>query len=238
MSERYELFYWPGIQGRGEFVRLAFEDAATPYVDVARQPDGVKTMMALLRGEEGAVRPFAPPFLRHGKFVIAQTANILQYVAPRLGLVGESEHARLTAHQHQLTITDFVAEVHDTHHPIASSLYYEDQRAEAKRRTQLFLKERMPKFLGYFESILESNDGKHMVGRSHSYVDLSMFQVLEGMNYAFLKTFHHYKAKIPRLMELRERVAARPHVSAYLASERRLDFNTQGIFRYYAELDE
>jgi glutathione S-transferase len=234
---RYELFYWPGIPGRGEFVRLALEDAGAPYDDVGRMPEseggGVPAILAALEGGLGGVRPFAPPFLRAGRLVIAQTANILHWLGPRLGLAPDDEAGRVTALQHQLTIADLVTEAHDTHHPIGVSLYYEDQKPAAKRRAALFVKERMPKFLGYFEALLDGRPW--LCGRTITYADLSLFQVLEGLAYAFPKSFA--RRKIPRLRKLRDAVAGRARIRAYLASERRVPFNEEGIFRRYPELD-
>jgi glutathione S-transferase len=232
---RYELYYWTGIQGRGEFVRLALEDAGADYTDVARER-GDAAMMPFLRGERPGPRPFAPPFLKAGRLVIAQTAAILHYLGPRLGLAPASESARLYAHQLQLTITDLVAETHDTHHPIASRLYYEDQREPAQARAEDFRRYRLPKFLRYFEDILEAGNGK-AIPRQHSYVDLSLFQVMSGLDYAFPHSMRRLRRKLPRLCAVTERVAARPRVAAYLASPRRLAFNESGIFRCYPELD-
>jgi len=233
----YELYYWPGIQGRGEFVRLALEQAAAPYVDVARQPKGMTAMMKLLeRGGDG-LRPFAPPFLKSGGLVIAQTATILAYLGPRLGLAPRDEPTQLRAQQLQLTIADLVGEAHDTHHPIAGSLYYEDQKREARRRSQSFVEERIPKYLGYFEQVLEDNGGRHLIGRALSYVDLSAFQVISGLDYAFPNAMARQARRIPLLRRLHGRVAEQPPLAAYLASERRLPFNEQGIFRHYPELD-
>jgi glutathione S-transferase len=238
---KYELYYWPSIPGRGEFVRLALEDVGAPYVDVARVPKrGVDALFPVLGGSLGGARPFAPPVLRAGKLVIAQTANILAYLGPKHGLVPRSEALDLEARQHQLTIADLVAEAHDTHHPIGSSLYYEDQKPESKRRSTAFLDARMPKYLGYFEEVLAANKksrGKWLVGRDRTYVDLSMFQVIEGLRYAFPKRFGRYSKKIPKLMALSDRVAARPRIAAYAASPRRIAFNEDGIFRHYPELD-
>ena len=190
---RLRLYYWPGIQGRGEFVRLALEDAGEPYDDVARLPgfgNGVPAMMHFLEGHLQGPGPFAPPFLADGKLVVAQTANILSYLGPRLGLVPRDEAARLAAHQLQLTVADLVVEAHDTHHPLGPTFYYEDQKPEAKRRAAAFLRERIPKFLGYFESVLRTNrrkGGPYSIGARHSYVDLSLFQIVEGLRYAFPK---------------------------------------------------
>jgi len=229
----YQLYYWTGLQGRGEFVRLCLEDAGAEYTDVARI-EGDEVMTPFLDGEhEGAV-PFAPPFLKSGRLIIAQAANILQYLGPRHGLVPESEAKRLHAHQLELTITDLVAEVHDTHHPVASELYYEDQKAEAKKRSKDFREHRIPKFLDYFEKAVERGGGKFPL-REHSYVDLSLFQIMAGLEYAFPKAMA--KQKVPLLRDLKKRVEDRPKVAAYLASERRIPFNTSGIFRYYPELD-
>ena len=237
----YELFYWPGIQGRGEFVRLAFEDAAAPYVDVAREPGGMKALEKLLRerGTPGAPTPFAPPFLRHRKLLIAQTSAILHYLGPRLGLVPATEAGRFTALQHQLTIADWVAESHDAHHPLGVNLYYEDQKPEASRRSEDFRSARLPKFLGYFEGLLSVNKGRsYLTGARVSYADLSLFQVVSGLRYAFPRAFARHARKAPRVLELAERVAQRPNIAAYLESPRRLAFNEQGIFRNYPELDE
>lgn len=239
---RYELFYWPSIQGRGEFVRLALEAAGADYVDVARERGrglGVEAMVRLMEGPEPQRPPFAPPFLRAGRLLIAQTANILQYLGPRLGLVPKTEAARLWAHQLQLTVEDLVVDVHDTHHPVAASLYYADQKREAKRRANYFTTERAPELLGYFENVLQRNPGGsgHMIGRGLSYVDLSMFQVVAGLRYAFPNMMARLEPALPGLVALHDRVARRPRIAAYLASERRLPFNEDGIFRHYPELD-
>lgn len=234
---RYELFYWPTIQGRGEFVRLALEETGADYVDVARRGDrAVAAMMKMTEATSG-VPPFAPPFLRAGTLVLAQTANILLYLGPRHGLAPKNENARLHLHQLQLTITDFVAEVHDTHHPIGASLYYEDQRAAAKKRSEEFWKERVPKYLGYFERLIAGNKGTFATGRRLTYVDLSLFQIVEGLRYAFPNRMKRFERSIPRLLTLHDRVGARPNIAAYLASPRRIAFNEDGIFRHYKALD-
>ncbi len=232
---RYELYYWPSIQGRGEYVRLALEEAGADYLDVARLR-GVPAMMRMMEGQSGTP-PFAPPFLKAGKVVIGQTANILFYLGARHALAPKAEAGRLWVHQRQLTITDFVLEVHDTHHPIGPSLYYEDQKSEAKKRTQEFWDERVPKYLGYFERLLDGSGGHYVTGRRLTYVDMSLFQLVEGLRYAFLKRMKTFERKIPGLRELHDRVAARPKIAAYLASERRIPFNEDGIFRHYKELD-
>jgi glutathione S-transferase len=233
---RYELYYWPGIQGRGEYVRLALEEAGADYADVARGERGMAAMMRMMEAKSGTP-PFAPPFLKAGKLVIGQTANILFYLGSRHGLAPKAEAGRLWVHQLQLTVTDFVMEVHDTHHPIATSLYYEDQKAPAKKRTGEFWDERVPKYLGYFERLLEQNGGSWLTGRRLTYIDLSLFQIVEGLRYAFPKRMKAFERKIPGLVDLRDRVAARPNIKAYLASKRRIAFNEDGIFRHYKELD-
>ena len=235
----YELYYWAGIQGRGEFVRLALEEAAAGYVDVARGPGGEQAMMRMMRDAPSGRVPFAPPFLKAGDLVIAQTANILLYLGAHHGLAPADEGGRLWAHQLQLTIADFVDEVHDTHHPIASGLFYEDQRQEAKARASDFLKSLAPKYLGYFERVLEHSPAgsDHLLGAELTYPDLSLFQIVSGMRYAFPRAMARLEPKHPRLVALYDRVGARPRIAAYLASDRRIPFNQHGIFRHYAELD-
>ena len=235
---RYQIYYWPEIQGRGEFVRLALEDAGAAYDDVARSKAGMDKMMAMMNGGRDKHPPFAPPFLKAGKLVIAQTANILFYLGPRLKLAPRDEAGRLWLHQLQLTVTDFVKEIHDTHHPIVGSLYYKDQKPEAKKFTHYFLKDRVPKYLGYFETVLTKSGGPYLLGRKFSYIDMSLFQLIEGLRYAFPNAMKRVERKIPRAVALRDKVAARPNIKAYLASPRRLPFNEWGIFRHYPELDE
>jgi glutathione S-transferase len=232
---RYELYYWPEIQGRGEYVRLALEEAGAAYVDVARESAGTPEMMRMM--EEGDTPPFAPPFLKAGKLVIGQTANILLYLGARHGLAPKTEAGKLWVHQLQLTISDLVLEIHDTHHPLGPSLYYEDQKAPAKRRSEDFWKERVPKYLGYFERVLKENGGAYVTGRRVTYVDLSLFQIVEGLRYAFPKRMKAFEGDVPRVLELHDRVAMRPNIRAYLASDRRIPFNESGIFRRYKELD-
>jgi len=238
---RYELYYWPSIQGRGEFVRLALEEAGADYVDVARRPArsgmGVPALMRLMGDATLERPPFAPPFLKAGRQLIAQTANILLYLGPRLRLAPRDEAGRLWAHQLQLTVTDFLKEVHDTHHPIAADLYYDEQRREARRYARHFLAGRLPKYLDYFERVLARNGGRWMVGAALTYVDLSMFQVVAGLRYAFPRAMARLAPGIPLLMALHRRVASRPRTAAYLKSKRRLPFSRQGLFRHYAELD-
>jgi glutathione S-transferase len=232
---RYELYYWPEIQGRGEYVRLALEEAGAAYVDVARESAGTPEMMRMM--EEGDTPPFAPPFLKAGKLVIGQTANILLYLGARHGLAPKTEAGKLWVHQLQLTISDLVLEIHDTHHPLGPSLYYEDQKAPAKRRSEDFWKERVPKYLGYFERVLKENGGAYVTGRRVTYVDLSLFQIVEGLRYAFPKRMKAFEGDVPGVLELHDRVAMRPNIKAYLASDRRIAFNESGIFRRYKELD-
>lgn len=235
----YELYYWPGIQGRGEFVRLALEEAGAAYVDVGRQPGGMDRMMALLGGEDVARPSFAPPFLRHGKTLIGQSANILLFLGGRHGLAPKRESDKLWTHQIQLTIADLVVEAHDVHHPLGGDFYYEDQKPESLRRSTLFRKNRLPKFLDWFETILAQNpkgDG-HLVGARLSYADLSLFQAVEGLRYAFPRTMKRAEAKCPKVVALHDAVAARTRIKAYLASDRRQAFNEHGIFRHYPELD-
>jgi glutathione S-transferase len=233
MVQSYELFYWPGIQGRGEFVRLALEEAGEEYEDVARGPGGVDALMAALK--EGPTPSFAPPFLRVDGMTIGQTAAILMFLGERHGLAPRDTAGRLWTHQLQLTIADLVGEAHDTHHPVGNSLYYDDQKEEARRRAADFTAARIPKFFNYFSRVLGDKD--YLLGSEITYADLSLFQVLEGLAYAFPKAGSKALAKHPNLAALRRRVAARPRMAAYLSSPRRLPFNEDGIFRRYPELD-
>jgi glutathione S-transferase len=239
---KYELYYWPGIQGRGEYVRLALEDAGADYVDYALVPEkkggGVPALQRWLEGFDVARPPYAPPFLKAGRRIIGQTANILLFLGPKLGLAPRDASGRLWTNELQLTIADFVAETHETHHPVASALYYEQQKREAKRRTRDFIEARMPKYLGYFERVLQRNTrGSGLVDARITYADLSLAQVIAGLRYAFPKASKAALADYPRLVALHDEVFARPRLKRYLRSKRRLNFNRQDIFRHYPELD-
>lgn len=239
----YELYYWPDIQGRGEFVRLTLEEAGADYIDVARRSSGegggMPALSALLEREDIAHPPFAPPFLKDEDVLIGQTAAILLYLGDRHDLAPRDNAQRLWTHQIQLTIADLVGEAHDTHHPLGADLYYEDQKTEARRRAKHFRKERIPKFLGWFETILERNPegDKHLVGNAVSYADLSLFQLIEGLSYAFPRSTQRILPELPRIAALHRAVAKRPRIHAYLNSDRRIPFNEEGIFRHYPELD-
>ena len=239
---RYELYYWPSNQGRGEFVRLALEEAAADYIDVGRLPDadgyGVPAILKLINATDLKTPPFAPPFLKAGDLVIGHTANILMYLGAHHGLAPAEEAGRLWAHQLQLSVTDFAKEIHDTHHPVGAAFYYEEQKFEAKRYTENFLRLRVPKFLTYFETLLTRNGGGHMVGAALSYVDLSMFQLLAGLRYAFPRAMARLEPNLPRLVALHDAVATRTRIAAYLASSRRMPFDEKGVFRHYPELDD
>ena len=240
---RYELYYWPTIPGRGEFVRLALEEAGADYVDVgngsSKEGLGVPAINAWLEDDDVLYLPFAPPFLKAGDQVVSHVANILQFLGPRLGLVAQDDATRLWTHGLQLTLTDFVAEIHDVHHPIGSSLHYREQRAEAHRRAAVFTGERLTRFLRYFEQVLKRNPhgSDYLVGDGLSYVDLSLFHVARGLEYAFPNAMQRIAPELPKVMVLADRVAERPNIAAYLASSRRLPFNENGIFRHYPELD-
>ncbi|MDB6090741.1 MAG: glutathione S-transferase [Gammaproteobacteria bacterium] len=238
----YQLYYWPTIQGRGEFVRLALEQSGAAYVDVARRSGrgfGVAALMRLLESRNVERPPFAPPFLQAGRRIIGQTANILLFLGPRHALAPRDEGGRLWTHQLQLTMADFLVEIHDTHHPVAAGLYYEDQKKEARRRAADFLENRAPKYLGYFERVLTRNarGERYLVATKPTYADLSMFQIVSGLKYAFPLAMARAGRRYRRLFALHDRIRELPRIAAYLASERRIPFNQEGIFRHYPELD-
>lgn len=238
----YELFYWPGIPGRGEYVRLALEEAGAPYVDVAREREtGMDEMMSLMEAEGTKHPSFAPPFLRDGRVVVGQVAAILFYLGPRLGLAPKSEAGALWTHQIELTVTDFVAEAHDVHHPVGVGLYYEDQKKEAARRAEEFRGQRIPKFLDWFELVMEANGATkqkpHLVGKSLTYADLSLFHTVDGLKYAFPKATGRLLRSRPLVSSLYSMVGKRPKIAAYMKSDRRQPFG-DGIFRNYPELDK
>ena len=237
----YELHYWPSSQGRGEFVRLALEAAGAEYVDVARGPvsegGGARNLAQLM--DELAPAPFAPPILVVDTLVIAQTANILLFLGHRHNLAPEEETGRLWVNQLQLTIADVVDEAHDTHHPLSSGLYYEDQKEAARQRAEHFRKERIPKYLGYFERILQGGgeSGAGLASEALTYADLSLFQIVRGLQYAFPNAMTSLAPKLEATLALAQRVEQQPNIAAYLKSERRIPFNEEGIFRHYPELD-
>ncbi|MBB3180071.1 glutathione S-transferase [Variovorax sp. Sphag1AA] len=239
----YQLHYWPTIQGRGEFVRLALEAAGAEYVDVAREPPakggGESALMRDLDDPRNPRPSFAPPFLVDGDVVVGQTAAILLYLGPRLGLAGAGEIDALWTHQIQLTIADVVMEAHDTHHPLSTGQYYEDQREAALARAKAFRDERIPKFLNWFERILQRNPAGdvHLVGDALTYADLSLFQLVAGLRYAFPKAAARALAHTPAVVKLYANVSRRQRVHEYLQSPRRIPFNEEGIFRAYPELD-
>ena len=239
----YELYYWPGIPGRGEFVRLALEEAAVEYLDIAKDAGGeratVRKLERMLNDTSTPHPPFAVPVLKAGGQLISQTANILMFLGARHALAPSDEAGRFWAHQLQLTLADWIVEIHDTHHPLGPTEYYEDHKAAARKRAGLFLKHRLPKYMGYFERVLKRNPAgdQFLVGDALSYPDLSLFQVIEGLRYAFPRAMARSEAKCPKVMALHGRVSQRPRIAAYLASERRIPFNEEGLFRHYPELD-
>lgn len=233
----YRLWYWPEIQGRGEFVRLALEAAGINYVDCARI-DGAEAMMNDLEQRAGSgTGPFAPPYLVQGDQAIAQVANILLFLGDTHGLAPAAPAERYWLHQLQLTIADLVAEVHNVHHPVAMMDYYEDQKPEADRAAEQFRNQRLPKFLDHFEAAATAHRGDWLTGDRWSYGDTSLFQLIEGLRYMFPQRMGTLEPDYPALVALHDKVAALPGIKAYLASDRRIPFNTQGIFRHYPELD-
>ncbi|HEY2772460.1 MAG TPA: glutathione S-transferase [Candidatus Binatia bacterium] len=240
-NARYDLYYWPFIQGRGEFPRLVLEAAAVSYNDVARLPEeeggGTAPLLSFLRGDRADVLPFAPPFLDDAGVVVAQSTNICRYVAERHGLAPDGEAGRAHALQLAMTVADLVDEAHNVHHPVSGSLYYEDQKEAAAAAAARFCEERIPKFLGYFERVLSMSGGRWLLGANPSYADLGVFQMVAGLQYAFPRTLEKQSARAQALLALCKRTSELPRIAAYLASDRRIPFNEMGIFRHYPELD-
>jgi len=239
----YQLYYWPGIQGRGEFVRLALEEGGARYVDVAAVPPaqggGVPAILKLLEARGVRRPPFAVPVLRAGRQLIAQTPNILLFLGGRLRLAPADEPGKLWIHQLELTLLDFYLEIFHTHHPLGDGYAYEEQRAAARRRTRDFLRARLPKFLGYFARVLELNraHAPWLAGARPTYADLSLAQVIAGLRYAFPRATRRGLRRRPRLAALHDAVFERPRIARYVASARRLPFNNEDLFRHYPELD-
>ncbi len=233
----YDLFYWGGIPGRGEFVRLALEYSGADYREMNREESG--SVPALLTDPAITTPSFAPPYLRDGDVVIGQTGAILHYLGPRLDLAPKDETTRNWLLQIQLTIADMVAEAHDVHHPVGVGRYYEDQKAEALRRAEEFREQRIPKFLDWFARVLARNlhGTGHLVGQGVTYADLSLFHLIRGLQYAFPKTMKRHGAGHQEVFDLADSIEADERLAAYLASNRRLAFNEDGIFRHYPELD-
>jgi len=246
----YELLYWPGIPGRGEHVRLCFEETGTPYTDIcnADTPTGMKDLTTLISdkntGDKFNPPPLAPRMLKHGDLLIAQTANIALYLAPKLGLAGPEDDESAIFHINQLALTalDGLSDgAHDTHHPIATGAYYEDQKEEAKKKSKDYLENRIPKFLGYFERVLHgeaSKGGEWLYGGQLTYADLVFWQCLDGVSFAFPKAVEGLKksGKYEKVFALYERVKGRESIKAYLESDRRNNYS-MGIYRHYPELD-
>ena len=226
----YDLWYWPGLPGRGEFVRLTLEAAGLPYRDRGVE-GGAEALLANM--EKGDRRPFAPPYLRVEGQAIAQVANLLHWLTERHDLAPHAD--RVWLHQLQLTISDMVAEVHNVHHPVAMMAYYHEQKPEAARAAAQFREDRIPKFLGYFEEALANRDW--MAGGRWSPVDTSLFQMVAGLRYMFPKRMAAIEGDYPALIALHDRVTSLPGIAAYLDSDRRQPFNEDGIFRHYPELD-
>jgi glutathione S-transferase len=241
MTEPYQLYYWPILQGRGEFVRLVLEEAGAPYVDVARIPEaeggGFKPLLAFVQGAQPGHPPYAPPILVHGELVLAQSAAICAYLGELHDLAPDDPGQRKQALQLQLTVADVADEAHNTHHPISAMLYYEDQKEAALRAAAKFREERLPNFLGYFERVLVRSGGPWLMGGALTYPDLGLFQLVEGLRYAFPKGVAKVTSSTPLILALCDRVTERPRIATYLASPRRLPFNEHGVFRHYPELD-
>ncbi|KAL1639271.1 hypothetical protein SLS58_008113 [Diplodia intermedia] len=251
----YELLYHPGIPGRGEYIRLVLEAAGTPYSEPAREKGkaGYDAVLATCSPSstgdaDGNPPVFAPPALRvpgagrDGKaLVIAQTPNIIQYLAPKVGLAPADEADALHASQIMLTALDLSNETHDSHHPIAVSLYYEDQKDAAKQRAKDFRENRIPKFFSYFERSLKGNEesggGKYLVGDKLTHADTTVWQVIDGLLFAFPKELEARKEEFPLIFgKFYPGIKEEKGLKEYLASDRRLKYS-QGLYRHYPELD-
>ncbi|KAG5926470.1 hypothetical protein E4U53_003074 [Claviceps sorghi] len=243
----YELIYWPGVPGRGEFIRLLFEEAGVPYQDTAKkESEAVSRVMALTdadnKGDKSNVPAMACPALKHGHVTLSQTPNILLYLAPKLGLAPAAGDAMYQLNQLVLTILDFLSnEVHDTHHPIGTSATYEDQKPEAAKRAESFKTERLPKFLAYAQRVLDgeaSGEGPWLHGGKLTYADLVLFQGIHGTEFAFPNTMKKMRdsGKYDGVFNLFKAVGERPNIKEYLASDRRASYS-HGIWRHYPELD-
>ena len=245
----YELFYWPGIPGRGEHVRLCFEESGTPYKDVCNvEENGIQQLYALNSEKSigDTINPpvAAPPALRYGDLIVSQTPNIVLYLGPKLGLAGPEDDKNAIYHVNQLSLTALDGlsnEPHDTHHPIATGWNYEEQKDEAKRKAKDYIANRLPKFLGYFEQVLNgpaSKGGDWLYGGQLTFADLVFWQCLDGVTFAFPKALKHLResGRYDKTFKLYERVKARDNISKYLASNRRKKYS-MGIYRYYPELD-
>ncbi|GGO95731.1 glutathione S-transferase [Stakelama pacifica] len=231
----YNLWYWPGLQGRGEFVRLSLEAAGIEYRDCGRE-EGAEALIENMRSF--ARKPYAPPYLEIDGIAIAHVANILMYLGERHHLAPSNMADRLWLHQVELTIADMVAEVHNVHHPVGGGAYYEDQKAEAARAAKQFREERIPKFLTHFEQVANTNPGEWLIDHRWCYTDCSLFQLVEGLRYMFPNAMRNFASDYPALMRIRDQVADLPGIKTYLNSDRRVPFNQDGIFRHYPELDE
>lgn len=243
MSEapEFELIYWPHLQGRGEFVRLVLEEAGATYLDVARAPEaqggGLDSVLAF-RERRVAGRPlYAPPILKHAGQLFAQTSVICGYVGERYDLAGSGANDRFVVNEWMLGVLDCVDEAHDTHHPISTADYFEDQIPESVRAATAFVSTRLPLRLDYFEAAIEFSGGPWLLGKEFTYADLGLFQLYEGLHYAFARAMAVHASRYPKLAELHRAVRARPRISAYLGSTRRIPFNEHGVFRHYAQLD-
>ncbi|KAI0205629.1 glutathione S-transferase protein-like protein [Astrocystis sublimbata] len=260
MDAPYELIYWCSCPARGEHIRLALEEAGAPYSDTLSL--GMEKCWKKVEeyiaddymGESGNPPYYAPPFFKHGSLMISQTSNILMYLGPRLGLSGSKEGDAYRVNALALTALDGLSdEVHQTHHPIAHDLFWEDQKEESRRCSKEWVKDRLPKHLGFWDKVLkcekalpgawsmgesEASPGPWLLGDTFTYADLVLFQCIDGVLFAFPRAMKQAKdsGKYDRVFQLHDAVAARPNIAAYLSSNRRQEYNI-GIYRYYEEND-
>ena len=190
-------------------------------------------------GEGGNPPSLAPPILRHGDLLINQLPNILLYLGPQLGLApywDEDPNGIYYINELALTASDGLSnEAHDTHHPIAAGAYYEDQKEEAKKKAKDYIKNRLPKFVGYFERVLKSEaskGGEWLYGGKLTYADLVLFHTVDGVSFAFPKALEKMKksGEYDGVFNLIERIRSRDNIKKYLESDRRQKYS-KGIYR-------
>lgn len=233
----YQLWYWPDIPGRGEFIRLPMEAAGIAYSEPARTAaDGLAAVAAYLETLDQQPA-FAVPLLDTGSEQIAQTPNILAFLGEEHGIGPAGAAQRRYLNQLQIDMADFAEEMHSTHHPVSAYLYYEDQKAEAARVAEAFRTDRVGKYLAHFERAARTSDGDWLVGDEWSCGDTSMAQLLDGLCYAFPRRMAILAPEFRKLQTIRRKISALAGIVSYRQSSRWQAFNQEGLLRHYPEHD-